>query len=169
MHEYYPEGTVDPVRTTIGQHEYLLKYHSDTCDTSASKEALIAEMQLRLDQLPYFKLADYICAVPSSKPFMREIISGLKGFNFSDISDHVFWTNKTGSLKEIETAEGKLAAIDTWGFTISDDVDLKGKTVLLVDDMYQSGVTMQYIGMKLKDAGVKRVFGMTLCKALGNN
>ena len=34
--------------------------------------------------------------------------------------------------------------------------------------MYYSGVTMQYIAMKMKEAGAKRVFGMALVKSLGN-
>lgn len=169
MHEFYPDGADEPARTEMGQHEYRLKYNSETCDTSADRSALIAELQKRLEQLPYFKLADYICAVPSSRPIMRDIISGLKGFSFSDMSDKVSWKDKSGSLKELKTAEEKLSLIDTWGLIIDEGVDLKGKSVLLVDDMYQSGVTMQYVAMKLKDAGSKRVFGLALCKALSNN
>lgn len=34
--------------------------------------------------------------------------------------------------------------------------------------MYQSGLTIQFVAMKLKEAGAKRVFGITLVKALGN-
>ena len=47
-------------------------------------------------------------------------------------------------------------------------LDIKDKTVLLVDDMYYSGVTMQYIALKMKETGAKRVFGMALVKSLGN-
>lgn len=163
MHETEPE-----VRTLLGEHEYQLKYQSAQKDTTSDKEALAAEMQKRLEELPYFKLADYICAVPSSNPFMRDIIAGLDGFGFTDISDKVSWTNKNGSLKNVETAEEKLDMIQSWGLTFDADLDLKNKNVLLVDDMYYSGVTMQYIGMKMKESGAKRVFGMALVKSLGN-
>lgn len=169
MHDFISEDTGYAVRTELGQHEYEVKYNSGVKDTTTDLQALIAEMQLRLEQLPYFNLADIICAVPSSKPFMKDIISALKGFNFADVSDKISWANKNDSLKNAETSEDKLKMIDTWGLTIDASLDLKGKTILLVDDMYQSGITMQYVAMKLKDAGVKRVFGMTLCKALGNN
>lgn len=161
MHESEPD-----VRTTLGEHEYQLKYQSAQKDTTSDKEALTAEMQKRLEELPYFKLADYICAVPSSKPFMRDIIAGLDGFEFTDISDKVSWKNKNGSLKDVETAEEKLDMIKSWGLTFEADLDLKDKTVLLVDDMYYSGVTMQYIAMKMKESGAKRVFGMALVKSL---
>ena len=163
MHESEPDK-----RTALGEHEYQLKYQSDQKDTTLDKEALTAEMQKRLNELPFFKLADYICAVPSSKPFMRDIIDGLDGFDFTDISDKVLWTDKNGSLKNVETAEEKLDMIKSWGLTFGADLELKDKTVLLVDDMYYSGVTMQYIAMKMKELGAKRVFGMALVKSLGN-
>lgn len=162
MHESKPD-----VRTVLGEHEYQVKYQSGNRDTSADKAALQTELQKRLEELPYFKLADYICAVPSSNPFMRDIIAGLDGFDFSDISDKVSWSNKNGSLKNVETADEKLDMIQSWGLTFDEDLDLKDKNVLLVDDMYYSGVTMQYIAMKMKEAGAKRVFGIALVKSLG--
>lgn len=163
MHESEPN-----VRTTLGEHEYNLKYQSENNNTQVDMAALMAEMQKRLEELPYFRYADYICCVPSDHPIMLGVISGLKGFDFVDISNQVSWVNKQGSLKNVVTAEQKLAMIQSWGLQISEDIDMKDKTVLLVDDMYQSGVSMQYVGMRLKEAGVKRVFGMTLVKSLGN-
>lgn len=163
MHETEPER-----RTVLGEHEYRVKYRSEKMDTQADKAALVAEVQRRLEELPYFKMADYICTVPSNNPFMKEIVSELKGFSFADISNKVNWENKSGSLKNVDTAEEKLEMIQSWGLQLSEDLDLKGKTVLLVDDLYQSGVTMQYIAMRMKEAGARRVFGMALVKSLGN-
>lgn len=157
------------IRTSIGEHEFKVKYRAAEEDISEHKIALIDEMQKRLDQLPFFKHADYVCCVPSAHPFMNEIVDKLQGFAFSNISDMVMWENKDGSLKDIPTATAKLEKIDTWGFKITEDLDLTNKTVLLVDDMYQSVVTMQYVAMKLKEAGASRVYGMAIVKALSNN
>ena len=163
MHETEPEK-----RTLLGEHEFKVKYRSNKYDTSEDLMALIVEMQRRMEELPFYKHADYICAVPSSKPFMKTIIRGLNGFDFVDISENVWWDNKTGSLKNVESADEKLNMIQSWGLHFAEDIDFKGKTVLLVDDMYQSGVTMQYIAMRMKEAGAKRVFGMALVKSLSN-
>lgn len=163
MHETEPG-----IRTPLGEHEFRVKYRSDSTDVSADKSALADEMQRRLEELPYFKFADYICAIPSRRPFMKEIIGSLKGFDFVDISNQMDWENKSGSLKDVATAEEKLDMIQSWGLRFGEDTDLNGKTVLLVDDMYQSGVTLQYIAMRMKEVGAKRVFGMTLVKSLGN-
>lgn len=163
MHETEPGQ-----RTTLGEHEYQVKYQQGNKDIAEDLAALTAELQHRLDELPFFKLADYVCAVPSSKPFMREIIGSLEGFSFTDISAQVSWDNKNGSLKNVETADEKLDMIQSWGFRIAEGADLKGKTILLLDDMYQSGVTMQYVAMRLKESGAKRVFGIAIVKSLGN-
>ncbi len=156
------------VRTALGEYEYQVKYQQGNKNTTDDLAALTAELQHRLDELPFFKLADYVCALPSSKPFVRQIIDGLNGFSFTDISVQVSWENKNGSLKNVETADEKLDMIQSWGFRIAEDTDLKDKTILLLDDMYHSGVTMQYIAMRLKESGAKRVFGIAIVKSLGN-
>lgn len=163
MHETEPGQ-----RTALGEHEYQVKYQQGNKDTADDLAALTAELQQRLEELPYFKFADYVCAVPSSRPFIREIIGNLKGFSFTDISAQVSWDNKNGSLKNVETADEKLDMIQSWGFRIAEGTDLKNKTILLLDDMYQSGVTMQYVAMQLKEYGAKRVFGVAIVKSLGN-
>lgn len=106
--------------------------------------------------------------VPSSHAFVREIVSGLKGFDFSDISSSLSWDKKS-ELKNAESLEEKLDALLNSHLKIADEVDLKEKSILLVDDLYKSGLTMQYVAMMLKNAGCSRVFGLTLVKSLGNN
>lgn len=156
-------------RTELGEHEYQLKYHPGSPEASVAFGAITYELQSRLETLPYFKYADYIMAVPSSHTFLKEILQKLNGFGFTDISSQISWINKTRSLKELSNPNEKLDLIDTWGFKIDPNINLTGKSVLVIDDMYKSGITMQYIGMKLKDAGASRVFGICICKALGNN
>ena len=163
MHETEPGQ-----RTALGEHEYQVKYQQGNKDTTEDLAVLTAELQHRLEELPYFKLADYVCAVPSSKPFIRQIIDSLNGFSFTDISACVRWDNKSGSLKNVETADEKLDMIQSWDFRIAEETDLNNKTILLLDDMYQSGVTMQYVAMRLKESGAKRVFGIAIVKSLGN-
>lgn len=163
MHEFEPG-----VRTELGEHEYRLKYQSEKFGAEEDLAALTAVMQKRLEELPYFRCADAICIVPSRNPIMQSIVAGLKGFDFSNISDKVSWENKEGSLKNVKTADEKLRMVQSWGLRIAEDADLNGQAILLVDDMYQSGVSMQYVAMKLKEAGAKRVFGMALVKSLGN-
>lgn len=153
-------------RTEIGELEYQAKYHPE----SSEYKNVIASLRMQglLDSIPFFKDTDYICVVPSSHAFVREIVSGLKGFDFSDISSSLSWDKKS-ELKNAESLEEKLDALLNSHLKIADEVDLKEKSILLVDDLYKSGLTMQYVAMMLKNAGCSRVFGLTLVKSLGNN
>ena len=155
-------------RTEIGELEYQAKYHPESSEYNHVIVSLTKRMQGLLDSIPFFKGVDYICVVPSSHAFVREIVSGLKEFDFSDISSSLSWNKKT-ELKNADSLEDKLDALLDSHLVIADDVDLEGKSILLVDDLYKSGLTMQYVAMMLKNAGCSRVFGLTLVKSLGNN
>ena len=161
MHETEPGK-----RTAIGESEFQVKYNSDKKDTSAERAMLLDKLQTALDDLPYYKSADYICAIPSSRTFVKEMIADLEGWDGKDISDKVSWASKNKDLKNIHSTEEKMKALQGFGLTF-DDIDLKDKAVVLVDDMYKSGLTMQFVAMKLKEAKVKYVFGICLVKALG--
>jgi hypothetical protein len=163
MHETEPGK-----RTAIGESEYQVKYNSDKKDTSSERAMLLDKLQTALDDLPYYKSADYICAIPSSRTFVKEMIADLEGWDGKDISDKVSWDSKNKDLKNIDSTEEKMKALQGFGLTF-DDIDLKDKAVVLVDDMYKSGLTMQFVAMKLKEAKVKYVFGICLVKALGND
>lgn len=157
----------DNTRTPIGELEYRVKYHSMDADYRQNILALTGILQSALDSLPYFKEVDYVCVVPSSHSFMQDIVGGLNGFKFTDISDKISW-NKTIEVKNANNLDEKLEALLASDLSFADDLDLLGKNVLLLDDLYKSGITMQYVAMKLKEAGCGRVFGITLVKSLGN-
>jgi predicted amidophosphoribosyltransferase len=42
----------------------------------------------------------------------------------------------------------------------------KDSDVILIDDKYQSGTTMQFVAMKLQEAGARYIFGISLVKTL---
>lgn len=156
MHESFPG-----VRTQIGQDVYEAKYNGNM----TGLPRLTVALQSTLDKLPYFKDVDMVCCIPTQHPILQQIVSNLKGFSFSDISSSVYWTNKNDEIKG-KTSEKKMELLEQFGLQIG--IDVKEKTILLLDDMYQSGLTIQFVAMKLKEAGAKRVFGITLVKALGN-
>lgn len=156
-------------RTAIGELEYQAKFH----DNEESEEQLTKICYDCIDKLPFMKESDYICAMPSSDHskigLPNRIVANLKGFDFEDISDKVKWTSKTRSNKDAKSPLEKLENLEESGLEISKDVDLNGKTVLLFDDLYMSGVSMQYVAMKLKEAGANRVFGLCTVKSRSNS
>lgn len=155
-------------RTAIGELEYQAKFN----DNKESEEHLTEICNEWIDKLPLIKNSDYICAMPSSddaEPGLpNRIVANLKGFDFKDISDKVKWTSKTSSNKDAKSPLEKLENLEQSGLEISSDIDLRGKTVLLFDDLYMSGVTMQYVAMKLKKAGASNVLGLCIVKSRSN-
>lgn len=151
------------IHTEIGELEYQAKFQDDK---NAEKQ-LADYVNFWQKKLPYYNVADAICAMPCSDPTNPSLprrISDMMGLE--NISDSVRWTNKTKKLKELESVNEKLEALKEFGLAITSD--LKGKNVILLDDLYMSGVSMQFVAMKLKEAGAERVFGMSIVKSRSN-
>ena len=53
-------------------------------------------------------------------------------------------------------------------FQSNSELNVKDKTVILIDDKYQSGITIQYIAMKLQQDGTCEVYGLSFVKTLSD-
>lgn len=150
--------------SVIGELEYLAKYKDD----KSAEQELALIIQEWIEKLPYYKYADYICAMPCSNPakksLPRRIVDELNGFE--NISNDVHWQSKERSLKDAASIEEKLPILEKSNLAV--DRNLNGKAVFLLDDLYMSGLSMQYVAMKLKEAGAKWVFGLCLVKSRNN-
>ena len=121
-----------------------------------------------INALPFYKNADFICAVPSRKPIE------LPGQVTALVSKKVSKPNITGGFvvgKEKRLVkESELAAKwNAWNesdvsFNGASELDIEGKSVVLIDDLYQSGTTIQFVAMKLQEAGARQVCGLSLIK-----
>lgn len=153
-------------RTEIGELEYQSKYNSN----DDAEKQLVSLCEEWINKLPYYKDADLICAVPSKTPDnLPQRIADKLNITPINISNTISWTSKTKDVKNAENVEDKINILEESGFTIDDTDQLKDKVVILFDDLYMSGVTLQYIAMKLKKAGVQRVLGLTIVKSRSNS
>ncbi len=153
-------------RTEIGELEYQSKYNNN----NDAEEQLVSLCKEWINKLPYYKDADLICAVPSNTPNnLPQRIADKLDITATNISNTILWTSKTRNVKDAENVEDKISILEESGFTINNKEQLKNKVVILFDDLYMSGVTLQYIAMKLKKAGVQRVLGLTIVKSRSNS
>lgn len=114
---------------------------------------------------------DLIIPVPLSRERMKE-----RGYNQAElIAKHL------SKLLNIEIHNSVLRVKDTptqthlsrderrenllGAFDISDKEILKGKTILLVDDVCTTGATMDEISKLLRKCKVKAIYGLTFCHA----
>ena len=153
-------------RTKIGELEYQSKYNRN----NGAEEQLVRLCEEWIKKLPYYKDADLICAVPSkTSDNLPQRIANKLNITATNISKTISWASKTKDVKNAENVEDKINILEESGFTIDNTDQLKDKVVILFDDLYMSGVTLQYIAMKLKEAGAHRVLGLTIVKSRSNN
>jgi len=153
-------------RTEIGELEYQSKYNSN----NDAEKQLVSLCEEWINKLPYYKDADLICAVPSKTPDnLPQRIADKLNITPINISNTISWTSKTKDVKNAEKVEDKINILEESGLTIDNIEQLKDKVIILFDDLYMSGVTLQYIAMKLKDAGAQRVLGLTIVKSRSNS
>ncbi|MBL7646122.1 MAG: hypothetical protein JNK74_08040 [Candidatus Hydrogenedentes bacterium] len=151
--------------TEIGALQNAAKYREDRMAT----ERLVEACCKTIVDLPYLNCTKYIAAVPSEvgKPFHLpyQIAGGVAHrLHLNDIS-HSFSEFAKQKLKD----RGIEQKWDDWEATgLMVNRDLSGQDVILVDDLYQSGTTLQFVAMKLQKAGARNVFGLCLVKSLGN-
>jgi hypothetical protein len=124
-----------------------------------------------LSEVNCYDGADCVVALPPSSPGKKfdlprdlaRIIAEQK--NIENLSEHVKTIKPRGPLKEVGV-DNRLDAIIG---TIAVDVDVfKDRPVLLIDDVYQSGVSINYVAMLLQQAGARKIFGLACDKTCSN-
>jgi hypothetical protein len=157
-----PEGR----RTPVGDLEYRAKYRRDV---NAVRE-LVKQCGATISRLPFYQDVEAICAVPPRPDKDFDLPSTIaarlaKEREIPDITGSLQWSGKKPSLKN-EPVESKWGALEKVG--LSARKKLEGGTILLIDDLYQSGITMQFVAMILLRAGAKRIVGLSFVKSRGN-
>lgn len=160
---FYKDENGKRVRTDLGELEYSAKYQKN----EESIERIVEKIIETIDFISFYKEADFVCAVPAfpSKHFdlPREIVSRVsQKISKPNITDHFEFKQEKSPLKGCNLEEKWKKWEDT-GVLFKRNI--RGKTVLLIDDLYQSGISLQYIAMKLQDAGCEEVYGLTVVKS----
>ena len=155
--------------TPIGNLENKGKNHQDQQSINELAEIVSGKIQ----SLPYYKDADFICSVPPSpdKDFdLPSVVTDLVSTRISkkDVTGGFAFRGQKAPLKKLGIDE-KWNALEKAGiFFESGSFDINDKAIVLIDDKYQSGTTIQYIAMKLQQAGAREVYGLSFVKTLGD-
>jgi competence protein ComFC len=168
------DGSFNTIRTEIGELLYQFKYRSNkVLTTTISKivvencEKLFCSFGLGL-VTDYTDNVDVIIPIPPSnlnRPFqpvfeLVQIISELSG-----IPTNLQYLKKktTPALKSIDDLQERKEILAN-AFSVIDK-RFKGKTVLLFDDLYRSGETLNAAAKVLKEQGeVNKIYVLTITK-----
>lgn len=152
-------------RTEIGELEYRAK---NRADRNALKNLALYSMNL-IEGTPCYRKAEYIAAVPPHPEKRFDVPSEIvkmvcgKSQKITNITEHFHFGDKKLSAKSASLR-------DKWIMweqaNLSINCCLDGKDVILLDDKYQSGTTIQFVAMKLQEAGARGIFGLSLVKTM---
>lgn len=139
----------DTQRSALGELIYRLKYKGDIGTISSIVETaarFIREWGISLDVI--------IPVPPSKQRLMQpvfEIASALGStLGIAVDTKSVSKTSSTSQMKDIGDYSARVVALES---TIQVEGDLNGKRVLLVDDLFQSGASMNVVAQAIKDRG----------------
>lgn len=145
---------------------HMFKYNKKEClGTVLSKLMIefIKEYGISIDYL------DLIVPIPLAKTRLRErefnqskILAALisQEFNKKILCDNLIRTRHTKTQTELDL-DKRLSNIKG-GFLLKQKEDIKGKKILLVDDVLTSGATCSEAAYVLKEAGALTVFVLTI-------
>ena len=162
-------------QTRIGALRAQAKPYGASAATRQTKPAadeLVSLCVEFLNQMTCYESADCIVAMPPSDPaknynlprYLAEHISAVWGRE--NLTPSVRTVKARSSIKAVALAD----KFDTLAGTIEvDDNVFEGKRVLLLDDLYQSGISMNYCGLLLLRAGARKVFGLACEKTCRND
>lgn len=152
----YDRPMYDTKRTEIGELVYQLKYQNN-------KTVLPHIVELVKESITDINLFDAIVPIPPSKQNRSHqpvyLISEAIGQKFN--VPVVYALNKN-SLEEIKGVLDKAVRIDKLRKTVvfETEYDFKGKAILIIDDLFDSGSTLSVATELIKDVGEARFVGV---------
>jgi competence protein ComFC len=151
----------DTVRSQLGELVYRLKYKSDKAVIPAVVEAAAGFVN------SWGVKPEAIIPMPPSKQRSFQPVVELAGelahaLKIALITEALKKTKTTQQMKDVGDFSARVAALEE---AFTSDKGLQGKAVLLFDDLFQSGATMNVAARTLKAQGsVKSVYALALTR-----
>lgn len=156
-------------RTEFGELEYQAKSH----ECEASTNALVDLLSAAIKELPFYNNTRLIAAVPArpgktTRDLPGALASRLAAkLGLTDLTSHFRYGGPKDQLKEMPLAE-RWAAWEGAKLSLSAEgaATLKNQPVILIDDKYQSGVSVSFVAMVLQQFGASEVYGLYAVKTM---
>lgn len=155
----------DTQRSPLGELVYRLKYKGDKTTLPSIIDTVVAFMKTRGIK------PEVVVPVPPSKlqrsfqPVIEIATQLSKALGVSLDTTTLKKTGATSQMKDIGDYAERVKALEAV-FTV--DKSLEGKQVLLLDDLFQSGASMNVTARTLKkQGGVKAVYAIALTRTRG--
>lgn len=148
--------------TKMGSAEHQAKANGDATAVSYLTHRCLSAVT----KLCLYKECDSVCAVPPSPgkawDLPEEITKRVaEKSQKANISPFVRFHKAKQSVKSLALRD-KWGALESAQLVVSSNI--KGQKIVLIDDKYQSGTTLQFVASKLFAAGASEVLGLSCVK-----
>lgn len=155
----------DTVRSEVGELVYRLKYQGD--QSAVPPLARVVAEFISSKNLPI----DVVVPMPPSKqrsvqPVRSIAASVAKRLDIAYDSRALRKVRESPELKSMTELKDRRAALA--GAFIASAEALKGKSVLLLDDLYRSGASMEEAARAIRKSGAKAVYALALTRTRTN-
>lgn len=155
----------DTVRSEVGELVYRLKYQGD--QSAVPPLARVVAEFISSKDLPI----DVVVPLPPSKqrsvqPVRSIAASVAKRLDIAYDSRALRKVRESAELKSMTELKDRRAALA--GAFIASAEALKGKSVLLLDDLYRSGASMEEAARAIRKSGAKAVYALALTRTRTN-
>jgi len=167
------DGNPSQAKTEIG----TLREAAKPYDQPARKNHYRAAIQLAekcvnfLEKVKCYDSLDTVIAVPPSKPIKEYHLSNVIASHIADNWEREDLSNAVIKIKETEQVKNLPLEekLDSLKGSITVTSEVEDKKILLIDDLYQSGITMNYVAMMILEKGAKKVYGLSCEKTCSND
>ncbi|MBI4758365.1 MAG: helix-turn-helix domain-containing protein, partial [Chloroflexi bacterium] len=150
-------------RSPVGELAHRLKYQGDP----SALPPLVEQFLTLCAEHPELTDVDAIVPVPPSTPRAFDPVSALAealGWRLErPVWPVLVKTRRTAPQKELRTLAQKRANVAS-AFAVQSDV--RGKRLLILDDLYDSGATLEELSRVLRQAGAARLCVLTLTRTI---
>jgi hypothetical protein len=168
-------GSPDQEQTDVGRLRFKAKPYGDkpaTKENEVAADELVGRCLAFLKEMTCYKSADCIVAMPPADPTKQYSLPGYiargiaREWGREDLTNSLRTISPRNPIKGVPLAQ----KLDTLLGTIKVDYKVfQGRRVVLVDDLYQSGISMNYAGSLLLRAGAHKIFGLACEKTCRND
>ncbi len=158
---------IDTARSVYAYEETIAKIiHNFKYNSKTFVKDVFAEELSRV-YLNNFWVCDYVTYIPMSEErlsergynqskLMADRLSEIIGVKSLELVEKVCETERQATLTASERKENLKGSFK------AKKIDLKGKTILVIDDVLTTGVTMDLVAKELKKMGASKVYALTV-------
>ena len=168
------DGNPDSPQTAIGVLRSQAKPYNKlpTPETYSAADKLAEKCAAFIKESKGYKAVDGIIPVPPREGKQYDLPTYIVNkisteLGIENLSEMVKSNGDRRELKNVPLLE-KLTELEGT-IEIVEPGNIRGRNILIIDDIYQSGVTMNYVGMLLMEAGATRLFGLSCEKTCSND